>query len=89
MLETVYNLLDEKGILNDFIHVPYRGDDIPAEIEFLVDELRKMDDSRISLHANRLMKADRSNSRQDLLLALQALGREVIRKTNIIKELGA
>lgn len=89
MIETVYNLLDEKDILNDFIHVPYRGNDILAEIEFLVDELRKMDRSRISIHAKRLMRADRYDDKAMLINALQALGREIIRKTDIIEDLSA
>ena len=80
MIKTIELLLDEKEMLYGFIPIKLDGQTHLIEVEFLLENVAKLSDDRIELHANRLMKADFNNDRNKLIDALQMMAREILRK---------
>ena len=80
VIKTIETLLDEKGVLDGIVSVRLNGQTHLIEVGFLIENAAELNEDRIELHANRLMKADFNNDKNKLIDALQMMAREVLRK---------
>lgn len=85
MINLIENLADDKGIMNNALPVSYKGGEYLFEIAYLIDKARELSADRIEMHAERIMEAERNNDSRGFTFALQALGREIVRKGLIDK----
>lgn len=78
MIEVIRTLLNEKKVLNETFPVVLNKQTYFIKVGDLIENAADLNEDRIELHANRLIKAYSKNDREELIFALWMLGREVL-----------